>query len=112
MEISLNLNNISKKSFMVIEGILSLSLLISIFFLPFSIAFFIIFLQVNIYLFREKKDNILFMLNSILFGIALTSAYYFEKIGLILMASYVVISFFLTVKSDLWFYDDLKKQKL
>lgn len=108
----MNLNNLSKKTFLIVEVVLGIAFIISILFLPFAISFLILFLEVNLYLFKEKKDNILYMLNSISFGIVLTSSYYFENIGLILMLSYIIISIFLTVKSDMWYYDDLKKQNV
>lgn len=108
----MNINNLSKRSFLIMERLLVVALIFSLLFLPFAISFLIIFLEVNLYLFKEKKHNILFMLNSIFFGIALTSAFYFEKIGLIITLLYIISSIFFAVKSDMWYYDDLEKQKI
>lgn len=108
----MNLNNLSKKTFLIVEAILGISLLLSIFLLPLAVSILIIFLEVNLFLFRDKKQKLFFIFNAIIFGVIITSLYYFEKIGLILMASYLGISILLRVKSDMWFYDDLKKQKV
>lgn len=105
------IKELSKTNFLVIEIILSLFLLFSLFFLPGIYTYFTFFLNVNLVFYKENRNKYFFILNLIYFIISIFVFTYFESVGLLLIIFYYILGLYFTIKSDMWYNDKDEKSE-